>query len=490
MDLLMTPPRRIAAALGLATVAAAGGAFAEAPAGASKTQWSMFEDARALAGADPESRQRTLDEIQALGADTLRIGVGWDQVAPDPQARQKPDFDAADPSAYPGFGRYDDLVQRATRMGFRIMITLAPPAPRWATRGGRGDNYRLDSSKFADFAGATARRYSGEFNGLPAVYYFSIWNEPGHQLFLKPRPLAPRIYRRMVERAMPAIRRAAPAAKVFVGELAPVGTDTKVIGPLTFLRKWLCLDASYKRLRGQKARAAGCRNFEKVDADGFAHHPYGVQERSTRPRKGRDIVNISVIRRLGKALDRAARAGRISARMPIYNTEFGSQSSPPDPFVGISLASQARLINHGEEISHRYPRLKSYSQYLLYDDEPREGSAAVKWSGFQTGLRFDDGRKKPSYDAYRCAIVVRKRRSGVRIWGHVRPGVGPRRVQLQRRVSGRFVDAGGVIETNSRGYFNVTGKRSGIYRYICYTVDLATGERSMIGTSRAASPNP
>ena len=81
------------------------------------------------------------------------------------------------------------------------------------------------------------RRYSGAFGGLPAVTYWSIWNEPNHIFFIKPALQAPRIYRRLVERGVPALRATAPAgSKIFVGELAPVGTATKVIGPLRFLR--------------------------------------------------------------------------------------------------------------------------------------------------------------------------------------------------------------------------------------------------------------
>ena len=56
----------------------------------------------------------------------------------------------------------------------RILITLAPDAPNWATAGGRGGNYKVDSNDFADFAAAVGRRYSGTFGGLPAAYLLSL----------------------------------------------------------------------------------------------------------------------------------------------------------------------------------------------------------------------------------------------------------------------------------------------------------------------------
>jgi hypothetical protein len=450
---------------------------------ASRSQWSMFEDHPLLVRSGPAVRQQTLNEIKALGADTLRIEIKWADVAPSPNSKSAPKFDATNPSAYPGFEPYDDLVTRATGMGFRVMLTLAPDAPRWATGGGRGGNYKVSASKFGAFARAAGRRYSGTFSGVPRVTYWSIWNEPNHIFFLKPRSQSPRIYRGLVQAGVPALRATAPAgARIIVGELAPVGTATKVIGPLRFLQKWLCLDSRFKRLRGRKARKQGCKHFKKVSASGFAHHPYGPVG-AVSPR--RDIINIAAIRRLGSALDKAGRAGRITRGLGIYNTEFGYQTNPPDPFVSTSPGRQAELINQKEEFSYRYPRLKSYSQYLLNDDVSRSGSSALRWAGFQTGLRFASGKAKPGLDAYRLALVVHKRRRrGVSIWGHVRPGSGRRYAQLQRRSGGSWVNDGGPIATSSSGYFTARRSRRAIYRYQGFSGPASPA--TSIGYSRSA----
>ncbi len=450
------------------------------PAGASRSQWSLFEDHVYLIRSGPQVREQTLDEIRALGADTVRIEVKWSEVAPSPAAKKRPTFDATSPGAYPGFEPYDDLVQRAYAKGLRIMITLAPDAPNWATAGGRGGNYKVNSTDFANFARAVGLRYSGAFGGLPAVKFFSIWNEPNHIFFLKPRSQSPRIYRRMVERALPALRSTAAAgSRIFVGELAPVGTATKVLGPKRFLQQWLCLDKRFKRLRGRVARAAGCKGFKKVSANGFAHHPYGPA--GTVPAQ-KDIINISVIRRLATALDKAARAGRITRGLGIYNTEFGFQTNPPDPFISTSPARQAELLNEKEEYSYRYSRLKSYSQYLLVDDAARAGSSALRWAGFQTGLRNAGGVVKPSYEAYRLPIVVHKRGSGVLIWGRVRPGTGTRFAQLQRKQGGSYVNDGALISTNSGGYFSVKRSSRASYRFAGFV----TRGGVQVGVSRTA----
>jgi hypothetical protein len=441
---------------------------------ASRSQWSVFEDPRNLVGSGVAKRQSTLEQIQNLGADTLRVQVRWSDVAPGRSARSKPSFDATNPAAYPGFGPYDDLIARANARGMRIIVTITGDTPRWASAGGRStsfatSNYKPSPHEYALFASAVAQRYSGRFGGLPAVRYFTIWNEPNHEQFMKPTSAAPSVYRQMVWQAIPAIRRvAASGTKVFVGETAPVGRAGRVMGPKAFIRNWLCMN---KRLRA--VRKGACRGFKRIDADGYAHHPYGPVSRV--PRK-EDIINMLAIRTLGTYLDRAASAGRLRRHLPIYSTEFGLQSNPPDRSVSTTPSRQARLLNEKEEYSYRYSRLKSYSQYLLYDDKAL--------SAFQTGLRFYSGKAKPALGAYRLPIVVHRRgRRGARIWGGVRPGSGKRFVQLYK--GGRR--SGARITTGSSGYFGARRARSGRYFFKAY-VRNAAGKLTPIGRSRTARP--
>ena len=123
---------------------------------------------------------------------------------------------------------------------------------------------------------------------------------------------------------------------MLVGETAPVGKPGTTIGPAEFMRRWLCLDENFDRALVDRT----CASFARLDVDGFAHHPYGPTQRV--PAK-KDIVSLLAIRRLGRYLDRAARAGRMPLDLPIYNTEFGLQSNPPDPTVSTTLARQAAL---------------------------------------------------------------------------------------------------------------------------------------------------
>jgi hypothetical protein len=477
-----SPARRNGSAAAVVVMSLASILASPAPAHAGKAQWSIFEDHAELVRSSVSTRVRTLNEIAGLGADTLRIELRWNEVAPAPQQRSRPSFDATNPAAYPGFGPYDDLIVRATAMRLRIVLTITGDAPRWATAGGKGRNfatanYKPSAGEYAKFAAAAAKRYSGRFGGLPAVHYFTIWNEPNHKQFLKPQRSAPALYRNLVDAAIPEIRRnAARGSKVFVGETAPVGRAGKVIGPKAFLRRWLCLNKRYHALR-----SGGCRHFKPIDADGYAHHPYGPVERV--PRKA-DIINMLAIRKLGKYLDFARSAHRFKRRLPIYSTEFGLQSHPPDTTVSTTPVRQAALINDKEEYSYRYSRLKSYSQYLMEDDPARPGPASQRWSGFQTGLRFPNGKKKPAFSAYAFPIVVHRARHGVRIWGRVRPGGGaPRAVRLY--AGGRR--SGPTIRTSTSGYFGVSRRHVGRYRFKAYFYG-AGGKLILAGKSRIARP--
>ena len=172
-----------------AVVLAACGDDDEGGGPAARAPWSIIEDHTPLIRSGERRREQTLEEMRAIGADTLRVGLQWDEVAPRPESGRRPRFDATDPAQYPGFEPYDDLVRRARGKGFRVLLGLGPDAPRWATADGAplgpaSGNREPDPVEFARFAAAVGTRYSGDFEGLPKVEWFSLWNEPNHHFFL------------------------------------------------------------------------------------------------------------------------------------------------------------------------------------------------------------------------------------------------------------------------------------------------------------------
>src|SRR5918995_317489 len=107
-------------------------------AAASWSQHAVFQDDHNLLERGDAARERTLDELRALGVDVVKAQLSWSEVAPT--GRRRPaDFVPADPAQYPGWARYDALVRDVQARGMSVMLALSPPYPGWAAarRGGR-----------------------------------------------------------------------------------------------------------------------------------------------------------------------------------------------------------------------------------------------------------------------------------------------------------------------------------------------------------------
>ncbi len=401
-----------------------------AAAHASPAQRTIFQAPRELRSDDAALRARTLEEIRALGADTLRLNLFWRDVAPAAQARSAPAFDQRDPGAY-DWTRYDRVVQAARASGLRLLVTITGPVPRWATRSRRDNVTRPRPAAFERFVTAVGRRYGG------SVSLWSVWNEPNHPMFLGPqhtghgahrRVASPAVYRGLYRAARRGLRASGNGRdRVLIGETAPRGTPN-VVRPLTFLRGTLRLDRDYQRRRG----AAG------LDVDGWAHHPYTTPAGPYYHPPSPGDVTIGTLGRLRRALDRAARAGTIRRGVGIWITEFGIQSRP-DPYAGVSLRRQAEYASISARIAHRSTRVRAFAQYLMRDDLPRAGaSSSERFGGFESGLRRSGGRRKPSYGAFRLPLTATRARRRVRLWGLVRPADGPARVRVEWRGRGAW----------------------------------------------------
>src|SRR5918998_1798513 len=88
-----------------------------AAAQASPRQLMSFEAPRELL--DDGRRDATLDEIKRFGVTHVRQLVYWDDFAPRPARKRKPNFDAADHEDYPAgtWGRLDRLFAAAEARG-------------------------------------------------------------------------------------------------------------------------------------------------------------------------------------------------------------------------------------------------------------------------------------------------------------------------------------------------------------------------------------
>ena len=420
------------------------------PASAAPSQQLIFDAPRDLLN-DAE-RPRALQELQGLGVRTLRVLVYWKDVAPDAESANRPGADLSDPASY-NWAKYDGLMAAARERGRPVVMTLTLPGPKWAMRGRRDFLTRPNPRLFGQFVEAAAKRYGEQ------VDTWAFGNEPNLPRFLLPqysggKARSPGIYRKLVQSATKGLDRAGQGEDTtLIGETLPRGRRGKSVAPLAFLRGVLCLDRRYRK-RGKCAR---------LDIDGWSHHPYTTPIGPFFVSPNRDDVTIGTLSRLTRALDRAARAGAVRRRLPVWLTEFGVQSSP-DRISGVSLARQVEFRAHAERLAYYNPRVKAFSQYLLTDDGPREGvGPRERYGGFESGLRFSTGRPKPSLAGFRLPLAALRKGSRVSVWGLVRPAGGRVTAELLVQDRGRRTFRRlKTVRTNSRGYFTTrTRYRSG-----------------------------
>jgi hypothetical protein len=132
--LVETVPR-IRRSLQIAALALSAAAIHTAPALASATQESIFQDDTQLV-ANPVG---TLQTLRDLGVQRVRVNVTWQDIAPQASSTHRPrGFTATDPAAYPasGWAIYDEIDRVAAADGVSLDFTLDGPAPLWATGSG------------------------------------------------------------------------------------------------------------------------------------------------------------------------------------------------------------------------------------------------------------------------------------------------------------------------------------------------------------------
>jgi hypothetical protein len=425
-------------------------------AGASRAQDTFFESPGLLL--NPATRPATMATLQRLGVRALRVELSWHAVAPGADSRRRPAFDATDPASY-NWALYDPLVNEARARGWKILLTVTSPVPRWATGNPRGRSllYRPNAAQFKAFMTAVGRHYG------TTVSMFSIWNEPNHHEFLEPQfnsngtPASPGIYRALYTAGYAGLQAAGIAhPRVLLGETAPEGEahpripvrgPNHNVTPLAFLRGALCLNSAYQR----------ARSCPRLPALGWGLHPYsGVGGPFYTPHNS-ESVTIAVLSRMTGALDRAARAGAIAPGLPLYITEFGVISAPTR-YIGQPVARQAEYDAIAERIAYSNPRVASFSQYLLRDDRIRSRNAVA----FTTGLLYANGRPKPLYAGFPVPLTVSRRGQGYQLWGFVRPAGGPTEltVEVQRAGSHRFTPLTKAT-TDARGYWTLPSNAAG-----------------------------
>jgi hypothetical protein len=426
-------------------------ALAAPSAQASTRQLTVMQDDALLYRLDAATRDQTLDEFKALGTDVVKVQLYWSDVAPG--GRTKPvGFDATNPASY-GWGTYDDVIRGIVDRGMRPFLSIGNTAPDWAVaKGGRRKGINKPNAKeLGLFAQAVGTRYSGSYNGIPRVDLWSIWNEPNLYSWLSPQrsngaPASPSIYRNLYLAAHRGLEDTGHGSDtILLGELMPLGAgESNKITPVEFLREMACLDSHFHQYTGKAAKRRGCKKVGRIPTSGIAYHPYNRYRGISNPAKDGEAT-ITSLSRITHVADQLAKRGKLPRRLPLWITEYGFQTNPPDVSQN-PIARVPGYMDESEWIAYRNPRVRSYSQYTLRD----EPLTAV----WQAGLRFRSGKAKPGvYDAFRMPAFVRAIGTHkAEAWGGLRTAPGAT-ARIESRVGHGSYRSLGSARVSSAGYF-------------------------------------
>ena len=136
-------------------------------------------------------------------------------------------------------------------------------------------------------------------------------------------------------------------------------------------------------------------------------------------------------------LDRRRGRGGSRAGLPVYYTEFGFQTNPPDRIFGVRVALQPGYINQSDWMAYRDRRVRAVAQYKLVDE--------ASLSSFQSGLRFIDGRAEAGLRRLPAADLGQRARLAAE---GLRPGAPGRRTRRRRSSRSRYrPPSGGAFTT-------------------------------------------
>ena len=428
----------------LLVVLAAGSALPAAADAARPLETAIFDPASFEGGDQALAFSRTRE----AGATSVRLWLGWASVAP--QLAEKPaDFnprDPADPQYYWPF--FDQEVTAAVAAGLDPIVMIVN-APEWAERQvipnfKRGTG-RPSPAELRNFAIAAARRYSGDFAGLPRVRRWQVWNEPNGSGYLNPqydtplnqpvtaesKPVSPDVYRPMVNALAAGVHSVHRDNVVVAGGLSPFGkyeTFSHSIPPLDFMRRLLCMNKNERPARGCNSR---------VHFDAWSMHPY-TQGDPTHHASFVDNVSLGDLPKMARLLRAATRAGHVVSRDPpkFWVTEFGWDTKPPDP-EAVPIKLHARWVS--EALYRMWQSgITLATWFELRDDfNPNVPKTREITSGLyfrcSEGLSCD--RPKLSLRAFTFPFVAFRGKDHIRVWGRT-PASDRATVTVQQRRGG------------------------------------------------------
>jgi hypothetical protein len=393
------------------------------------------------------------------GARFVRISAYWPGIAPDEKPAQWNPADPADPNY--DWEHLDRGLTEAVAAGLTPVL-LIDHAPSWAQRchaPPEGFNDTVcdpDPAALAAFATAAAKRYNGQFEGLPKVLYWQAVNEANLSLFFLPqfntagKPLSPDLYRTLNNAFYDAVNAVEPANLVIAGGLGPIAIPKWTIGPMRFTRMLLCMTGT-KNPKPTKGNCGGGVRFDIFDI-----HPYTTGGPT---HKGNvNDVQLGDLRKLQTLLTAADRAGRITGelqRIEVWSTEFSWDSKPPDP-GGLPMKILSRWT--AEALYRSWSAGLSKFFWFSLEDSQRNPhlpySDTLESGLFYRGATPEESVPKQVFYAFRFPFVAYPRKSGLLFWGRT-PTSEPGEVEIQLLKGGKWRKIA-VASANAFGIFQGT----------------------------------
>jgi hypothetical protein len=458
-------------------------AFGATPALAAHLTRGFVDDVWFDAPARGISQQSWIRKTVATGAKFVQIEVDWKSI--EPRAPRHGDALASPAGPQFEFSALDAHVEELAGSGLQPVF-LVTDAPRWAEgKGGTrseyaNGGYEPNAPAFRDLAEAMAKRYSGSYPNplkprrkLPPVRYMQAWGEANMNLHLSPQwtrtggrlqNSGATIYRSLLNAFYTGVKAGDHDDIVLASGLEAYGDPPDQLlqrtRPVTFLEDLLCLTQDLTR--------AGCSDpahFDVLASDPYDSFAPTVSAVSPLDASAPDLG------RLTKVVKAALSAHTLlpDTPKPLWVTEFGYDSDPPNPTKGtLSTATQARWLEQAFYVFW-HEGVSTVLWYLVRDQVPPYSV------NYFSGVFFRDGKPKPSYTAYRFPFVVMSTRAEPQAWG-IAPVTGTVKVQLRsasgwetvralHTVAGNVFDFGSAALVHGQYRATAGGQSSLVWSY-------------------------
>ena len=353
----------------------------------------IFDDGMVLYG-EPDL---VFSQLANTGTQLVRVNLWW--AGPGIRVATRRPRRPADPSdpAY-NWDTYDRTVRFSIVNGMEPVFSIIGTPP-WANAAKGWNVAPTNARDLRLFAAAAQRRYSGTFVNadgvtLPRVNLWMAWNEPNNPVFLKPQfrrtgrtwtIQSGRDYAKICNAIVQGVKSVRKASKIACGATSPRGNNNPnssrpSVSPIPFARAM---------------KAGGATGF-----DAYAHHPYNgspAETPTTKPPPGKrgqppTAVTLGNLDTLVSELNTLYRK-----RVRFWITEYGYQTNPPDRIAGVTPSKQAAYLLQAVAYARRHPQIDLFLWFLLRD----EG----RLDGWQSGLTTVTGARKPSFNAFRRAVL-------------------------------------------------------------------------------------